>query len=78
MTPSPDPRLPMALRPREAAKMLGVSERFLWQLTRTGQVPSVRLGSGKRRTVRYPLTALTQWLEANATKGQCGGEEVQR
>jgi excisionase family DNA binding protein len=39
---------PLSLRLRPAAKVLGISERFLWQLTRDGHIPCVRVGSGKR------------------------------
>jgi len=60
---------PLALRPREAAKALGISARLLWQLTKDGQVPCVRVGSGKRQTVLYPLADLQAWLSAKAAKG---------
>ena len=63
--------LPLALRPREAAKALGISPRTLWQLTKDGKVPCVRLGTGKRDAVLYPVITLTTWLneQAQATKG---------
>jgi excisionase family DNA binding protein len=62
---------PLALRPREAAKALGISPRLLWQLTKDGHVPHIRLGAGKRRTVLYPLADLEAWLSrrAGAEKG---------
>ena len=60
---------PLALRPREAAKALGISARLLWKLTKDGQVPCVRVGSGKRQTVLYPLADLQAWLSAKAAKG---------
>ncbi len=68
-TESIQPRL--ALRPREAAKALGISPRLLWQLTHDGHVPCVRVGTGKRRTVLYPMSDLLAWLscEAHAAKG---------
>ena len=66
---------PLALRPREAAKALGISPRLLWQLTHDGQVPCVRVGTGKRKTVLYPTADLQAWLtrQAAAEKGgqQC-------
>jgi len=34
----------LAMRPREAAKALGISERLLWEWTGRGVVPHVRLG----------------------------------
>ena len=50
------PRL--ALRPREAAKALGIGERLLWSLTNQGQIPHLRLG----RAIVYPVSALEKWL----------------
>jgi excisionase family DNA binding protein len=64
---------PLALRPREAAKALGISPRLLWQLTKDGQIPCVRVGSGKRRTVLYPLADLQAWLTRQAATAK-GGE----
>ncbi len=57
---------PLALRPREAAKVLGISERLLWQLTHDGHIPCVRIGTGKRRAVLYPVTELQAWLTREA------------
>jgi predicted DNA-binding transcriptional regulator AlpA len=65
---------PLALRPREAARALGISPRLLWQLTKDGHVPCVCLGSGKRRTVLYPLAELQAWLTRQAANGK-GGEQ---
>lgn len=65
---------PLALRPREAAKVLGISPRLLWQLTKDGKVPCVRVGGGKRRTVLYPLADLQAWLSREANAGK-GGEQ---
>ena len=65
------PHTCLALRPREAAKALGISPRLLWQLTHDGHVPCVRVGSGKRRSVLYPTVELQNWLtqQAAAEKG---------
>lgn len=64
----------LALRPREAARALGISPRHLWQLTKDGHIPAVRLGTGKRKTILYPLAALQAWLNEQAQAGQ-GGEQ---
>ena len=66
---------PLALRPREAARSLGVSPRTLWEWTRAGIVPCVRVGTGKRRTVLYPASVLRDWLaqQAEAAKGEHHG-----
>lgn len=60
---------PLALRPREAAKALGISPRLLWQLTKDGQIPCVRVGSGKRKTVLYSVVNLQNWLMQQTEKG---------
>jgi excisionase family DNA binding protein len=65
---------PLALRPRAAAKTLGISPRFLWQLTKDGHIPCVRVGSGKRRTVLYPLADLQAWLTRQAAPAK-GGDQ---
>lgn len=56
------PRL--ALRPREAAHALGISERLLWSKTNSGAIHCVRIG----RRVLYPVDELRDWLAAQ-TKG---------
>jgi excisionase family DNA binding protein len=63
----------LSLRPRDAAKALGISPRHLWQLTKDGIVPCVRVGTGKRRTVLYPLADLQAWLTRQAAS-QKGAE----
>jgi excisionase family DNA binding protein len=60
----PDPLTPcLAMRPREAAAALGVSERTLWTWTNEGTIPHVRRG----KTIMYPVSALTRWLDEQAT-----------
>lgn len=65
---------PLALRPREAAKALGISARHLWQLTKDGHIPCVRVGSGTRKTVLYPVAELQAWLVQQTAKTE-GGEQ---
>jgi excisionase family DNA binding protein len=65
---------PLALRPREAAKALGISTRHLWQLTKDGHIPCVRVGNGTRKTVLYPVTELRAWLARQAAQAK-GGEQ---
>lgn len=66
-----DPTPPLALRTKEAAHALSISERYLWQLTKDGKIPCVRLGEGKKKTKLYPVEVLLNWLrtETNAQKG---------
>lgn len=58
----------LGLRPREAAKMLGISERHLWSKTKAGEVPHFRLG----RRVIYPVAGLERWLTEQATAAAKG------
>jgi len=57
----------LALRPKQAALMLGIGRRLLWQLTNQRQIPHARLG----RAVVYPTAALERWLTERAKKS-CG------
>ena len=59
------PRL--SLRPRDAAKALGIGERLLWSKTNAGEIPHLRIG----KAVLYPVDALREWLAAQT-------EEVNR
>lgn len=53
---------PLALRPREAAKMLSISDRTLWRLTKEGKIPCVKLGEGRTHAVLYPISELEKFL----------------
>lgn len=57
----------LLLRPREAANLITLSERKLWELTNTGKIRSVRIG----RAVRYDPADLREWIERNK---QIGGK----
>jgi predicted site-specific integrase-resolvase len=65
---------PLALRPRDAAKALGISPRLLWQLTKDGVVPCVRVGDGKRKAVLYPVADLRAWLSRAAAEPKGGAQ----
>jgi hypothetical protein len=54
---------PLALRPRDAARALAISERLLWDWTRSEGVPHVRIGN----VVLYPVEVLKTWLATRAT-----------
>jgi excisionase family DNA binding protein len=49
---------------REASRLLAICPRTLWQLTRSGVVPSIRIG----RSVRYRVADLESWT-LNRSKG---------
>ena len=61
--PTPSPIVPaLALRPKEAAAALGVSERTLWGWTAAGEIPHIRRGA----VVLYPVLDLQRWLSEQA------------
>ena len=62
--PAPDPIPTLALRPKDAAKALGIGERKLWEVTadQTSGIPHVRFG----KAILYPVRELTDWLAEQA------------
>lgn len=59
----------LSLRPRDAAAALGVSISTIERLTKSGDLPSVKLG----RVVLYPVSSLKQFLNLR-TQVAKGGE----
>ena len=59
---SDPPRL--ALRPKQAAKAIGICERLLWSETNAGRIPHLRIG----RSVVYPVRELQEWLGEQSQK----------
>lgn len=60
---------PLALRPRQAAAALGIGQRLLWDLTKRGEIPHIRLG----RAVVYPIESLRRWLDQQSARAGAGG-----
>jgi len=58
-------RTKLLLNSRETARMLGISERKLWTMTKERMIPFVRLG----RSVRYSIKALESWIEKQLNPG---------
>jgi predicted DNA-binding transcriptional regulator AlpA len=56
----------LSMRPKEAAKALGISERLLWEWTNRGIVPHIRIGG----VIIYPADSLRKWLQRQAEKVQ--------
>jgi excisionase family DNA binding protein len=57
---------PLALRAKDAARLLGISTRTLWNLTKEGEIPHLRL----RRTVTYPVAELRAWMKRRSKGGK--------
>lgn len=49
----------LLITPKQAAASLSISQRKLFDLTKSGEIPSIRLG---RRNVRYSPAALEQYV----------------
>jgi excisionase family DNA binding protein len=66
---TPRPQVaPLLVAPREAAKMLSVCERTLFALTKSGDIPAVRIG----RAVRYSVEDLRAWIKKKCGDAQNG------
>lgn len=55
---APEAREPLGLRPRQAAKKLGISVSTLERLTKAGEIPRVK----GRKFVVYRVATLDAWL----------------
>ena len=51
---------PMLLTARQTARMLSISERSLYSLTKAGDLPVVKIG----RSVRYDPVDIRAWIES--------------
>lgn len=58
----------LAVRGPEAAQMLGVSQRKLWELANRGEIPTIRFD----RCVRYRPSDLQEYLDRHLSSGPGG------
>ena len=49
---------PLLVDPREASRLLCVCEKALWNLTKRGELPAVRIG----RSIRYDLVDIRAYI----------------
>lgn len=60
---------PLSVLPREAARMLAISERTLFSLSvPRGPIPCTRLGAGKGGCVLYRPEDLDRWLRESQSQ----------
>ncbi|MFG0246374.1 MAG: helix-turn-helix domain-containing protein [Phycisphaerales bacterium JB052] len=59
------PHAPIAVRPQQAAEMIGVSERTLRELMRQGEIPFAKLD----RAVLIQVRELEAFIERRTSKG---------
>ncbi|MEX2214983.1 MAG: helix-turn-helix domain-containing protein [Phycisphaeraceae bacterium] len=64
--PEGDNRL--VLSRKEAAEALRISERKLWSMTASGDIPHLKVG----RRVVYPKLQLMQWIADRVRKARMG------
>ena len=57
--------LRILLTSREAAQLLRIGRTKLWELTRSGEIPAYRVGTGRTSPLRYKRQELLRWLTAN-------------
>ena len=65
LTETDDRQPRLALRPKDCAVALGISERLLWTKTAAHEIPHCRIN----RTIVYPVHLLQEWLAAQAKGG---------
>jgi excisionase family DNA binding protein len=69
LSPTPSPVEPLTdpslLTPREAAKVLKLSESTLWRLAKKGDIQYLKIG----QLVRYSPRSLARWIEENLSTG---------
>ena len=57
---------PLLVTPPVAAQSLAISERKLWAMTASGEIPHIRIG----RSVRYSVAALDRWIADHSAGGE--------
>ena len=59
----------LLLNSGDAAKLLGISERTLWELKRNGDLPYVVVGTGdKKKSIRYARVDLERLIESRKSQ----------
>lgn len=56
------------LKPAEVMRLLNVSRTWLWEASRDGRIPAVRLGSDG--PYRYSPSAIEAWLRSAQREGE--------
>jgi excisionase family DNA binding protein len=73
VTPSaPTTLARLLLTRRQAAQTLAIGERTLWELTRSGAIPCLRIG----RAVRYSPLDLQAWIETRKHLGSTSATQT--
>jgi len=62
------------LKPTEVTQLTGLSRATVYRMVAAGTLPALRAGS----SIRVPLSALEQWIEANTAGGIPPGLRAER
>lgn len=49
----------LLLKPMEVAEILSIGKTTIYELLKTGEIPSIRIG----RSIRIPAKAIEEWIE---------------
>lgn len=52
------PPAPLLVKLPVAAKLLGLSEKTVWTLAKSGTIPSIKIGASRR----FPVAAIESWV----------------
>ena len=61
---------PLAVPQTEAGRLLSVCTKTIYELRRTGELPSFKVGTGKKSKVLIPMAAIKQFVERNSATPQ--------
>jgi len=64
MSMNPETTQPLLLTVAQTAKVLNLGRTKIYELMKRGELPAVHVG----KAVRFPYTALQQWVEQQASK----------
>ena len=56
---------PLLVNAATAARLLGISERNLWQLKKDGNIPYVKIG----KLTKYHIPTIEIWIDENTQNG---------
>ena len=65
MTQSKDQTPPLLMNVKEATNALAICERKLFEMTKSGEIPHLRIG----RSVRYPVADVLERITRNKSGG---------
>jgi excisionase family DNA binding protein len=66
---TPLPLIPLLLRDRDVAQLLGISRSFVWKLAATGELPApVRVGGRTARWEREKIVAYVERLTGEVSR----------